>query len=187
MLKKTITYKDLDGNPITEDFYFAISKAELAKMELSYIGGFTQYIRTIVKSENAPAILEAFEQIIAKSVGKKSDDGKRFIKTKQISDEFMQTDAYSQLFMELVSDGEAASVFVNGIVPDDMNSSNVEAKAVPAMAVAAVVSPDKPASEYTREELVNMPTDQFNRIVGTNVMKMSRYHIGVAMDRKMSE
>ena len=117
MLKKTITYTDYNGITRTEDFYFNLSKAEIMEMEMGTTGGMVEMINRIVAAQDAPAIIDVFKKMILTAYGEKSADGKRFIKSKEISEAFSQTEAYSQLFMELATDADAASKFVNGIVP----------------------------------------------------------------------
>lgn len=128
MLKKTITYQDYNGNEITEDFYFNLSKAEVTEMELSRTGGLSNYIERIVAAKDVPAIINEFKYLILKSYGVKSEDGKRFIKSEELSQAFAQTEAYTELFVELVSDAEAAANFVNGIIP---SPKGVENKTLP--------------------------------------------------------
>lgn len=120
MIKKTITYKDYNQVERTEDFYFNLSKAEVMEMEMSTSGGLAEMITRIVAAQDQPAIIKIFKDLILKAYGEKSPDGKRFIKSDELSIAFSQTEAYSQLFMELATDAEAASAFVNGIVPADM-------------------------------------------------------------------
>ncbi|MBF1041161.1 MAG: hypothetical protein HXK92_05880 [Lachnospiraceae bacterium] len=117
MLKKTITYMDYNGSERTEDFYFNLSKAEAMEMEMSTTGGLTETIRRIVSANDTPAIIKIFKEIILKAYGEKSPDGKRFVKSEELSKAFSETEAYSQLFMELATDADAAAKFVNGIVP----------------------------------------------------------------------
>ena len=117
MLKKTITYVDYNGTERKEDFYFNLSKAEIMEMEMGTTGGMVEMINRIVAAQDAPAIIDVFKKMILRAYGEKSADGKRFIKSKEISEAFSQTEAYSQLFMELATDADAASKFVNGIVP----------------------------------------------------------------------
>lgn len=117
MYKKSITYTDYDGVERTEDFYFNLSKAEVAEMNLSTKGGLDVYIKRIIAAKDVPEVAALFKDIIVKSYGVKSDDGKRFIKTKELTDEFLQTEAYSDLYWELCTNDEAASEFVNGILP----------------------------------------------------------------------
>ena len=117
MIKKTITYTDYNGNERTEDFHFNLTKAEVMELEMSTKGGLAEMIQRIVAAQDQPAIIKIFKDLIIKAYGVKSPDGKRFIKNQEIVDEFVQTEAFSELFMELATDADAASKFVNGIVP----------------------------------------------------------------------
>ena len=119
MLKKTITYTDYNGNERTEDFYFNLTRAELMEMELEISGGMQQFLEKIVAEQDAAKIIEKFKDIILRSYGEKSPDGKRFMKSKELVDGFVQTEAYSKLFMELATDAKAAADFVNGIIPQN--------------------------------------------------------------------
>lgn len=120
MIKKTITYSDYNGTERTEDFYFNLTKAEITKMELSIKGGLAEMIKRIVDAQDTPAIIEVFEDLIKRSYGVKTPDGRGFVKKAEDLESFMATEAYSQLFMELATDAEAAAAFVNGVVPADM-------------------------------------------------------------------
>lgn len=117
MLYKTITYTDYNGTERTEDFYFNLTEAEVMEMEMSTSGGLAEMINRIVAAQDAPSIIAVFKKLLLKSYGVKSPDGKRFIKSDALSEEFSQTEAYSQLFMELATNSDKASEFVNGIVP----------------------------------------------------------------------
>lgn len=120
MLKKTVTYRDYNDVERTEDFYFNLSKAELLEMELGTSGGLAEMIRKIVAAQDAPSIIKLFKDLVLRAYGEKSADGKRFIKSKELSEAFSQTEAYSQIFMELATDDKKAADFVNGIVPAGM-------------------------------------------------------------------
>lgn len=128
MIKKTIKFVDYDDNEREEDFYFNLSKAELAEMQLSTTGGLEKMIEEIIKTKDVPKIMEIFKKIISASYGKKSPDGRRFMKSQDILDEFMQTEAYSNLFMELSSDADAAAEFIKGIIPNDLRKEYEAAK-----------------------------------------------------------
>ena len=117
MAKKTIKYEDYNGVEREDDLYFNLTEAELMEMEMGTVGGLAETIEKITKAQDAPAIINMFKSIILKAYGEKSPDGKRFVKSEEISTAFSQTEAYSQLFMELATDADAASTFVNGIVP----------------------------------------------------------------------
>jgi hypothetical protein len=120
MIKKTVTYTDYNLVERTEDFYFNLTKAEVMEMEMSTTGGLAEAIQKIVAAQDAPAIIKIFKDLVLKAYGEKSPDGRRFIKSDEISTAFSQTEAYSQIFMELATDADAAAKFVNGIVPADM-------------------------------------------------------------------
>lgn len=117
MLKKTIKYVDYDGNEREEDFYFNLTQAECVKLQLGTDGGLEKALKKIVAEQDVPKIIPIFEKIILSAYGEKSPDGKRFMKSKEISDAFSQTEAYSDLFMELLKDPDAAAAFINGIIP----------------------------------------------------------------------
>lgn len=134
MLKKTIPYKDYNGVERIEDFYFNLSKAEAMEMELSITGGLTEMIRKIVAAQDTPTIIATFKQIILKAYGEKSPDGRRFIKSEELSKAFSETEAYSILYMELATNANAAAEFVNGIVPKDVDAPMEQQSAKPALA-----------------------------------------------------
>lgn len=120
MLKKTIKFTDYNGVQRSEDFYFNLSKAELLEMEMGTTGGFTETIRKMISAQDVPALARLFKELILKSYGVKSDDGKRFIKNEALREEFMQTEAFSDLYLELATDADAGAQFVNGIMPADI-------------------------------------------------------------------
>jgi len=120
MLTKTITYTDYNGVERTENFMFNLSKAELLQMEMGTTGGFSEMIQKIINTQDIPAIMAVFKDMILKSYGEKSSDGKRFIKSEELSTAFAQTEAYSQLYVELATDTKAGAEFVNGLVPAEL-------------------------------------------------------------------
>lgn len=120
MLKKTMTTVDFDGNERTEDYYFHLTKAELMEWNFSTDGGLEKHINKIIAEQDLKRIIELFKELILKSYGVKSMDGKRFIKSPEQTAEFMQTQAYSDLYMELATNAEAGAAFVKGIVPADL-------------------------------------------------------------------
>ena len=124
MIKKTITYTDYNEITHTETYYFNLSKAECMEMEMSTSGGLTEMINKIIETQDVPAIIKIFKDLILKAYGVKSPDGKRFIKSEELSTAFAQTEAYSVLFMELATNAEEAAAFVNGIMPSIDKKSN---------------------------------------------------------------
>lgn len=117
MLKKKITYTDYNETERTEDFYFNLSKSEVMEMEMTTTGGLAEMITNVVAAQDTPSIIKIFKDLVLKSYGEKSPDGKRFIKSEELGIAFSQTEAYSNLFMELATDSTAAAAFINGIVP----------------------------------------------------------------------
>ena len=120
MLAKKIKYTDYNGVEREEVFYFNITKAELMTQNLMTPGGLETKLKRIINSKDVPELTKYIQDIIKDSYGVKSDDGVRFIKSKELSEMFMQTEAYSVLFMEMVTDNKNASKFVNGIIPKDL-------------------------------------------------------------------
>lgn len=124
MIKKTITYIDYNDNERTEDFYFNLSKAELTEMELTETGGLVNLINKIIAEQDNKAIIKMFKDLVIKSHGVKSADGRKFIKNENTREDFTQTEAYSEIFMELATDADAAAVFVKGILPKEPQDHN---------------------------------------------------------------
>lgn len=120
MLKKTIEYVDFNGVTRKEDFYFNLSKAEILEMELSTAGGFSEHIQRIIDAQDTPTLMGIFKDLILKSYGVKSPDGKRFMKSPELTEEFKQTEAYSKFYIELATDDVASAAFINSIIPADM-------------------------------------------------------------------
>jgi hypothetical protein len=124
MIKKTITYVDYEGESRTEDFYFHLTQRDLLKMQTEYPGGLHKFLMKIVAENNQQKIFEYMEDIIQRSYGEKSADGRRFITgrdDKNVLYNFIQTEAYSQLVMELATNADAAAEFINGIIPEGLN------------------------------------------------------------------
>lgn len=117
MLKQTRTYTDYDGNERTEDFYFDLSKAELMEMELGIAGGMQNFLQRIIDAKDVPELAKLFKMIVLKAYGKKSDDGRLFVKKQEYTDEFVSSPAYSDIYMELCTDSDKAAAFMNAIIP----------------------------------------------------------------------
>lgn len=130
MLTETIKYVDYNGTEREEKFMFNLTKAELMEMEMGTTGGLAEMIQKIVETQDAPSIIKIFKELVLKAYGEKSADGKRFVKVGSdgvpLSKAFSETEAYSQLFMKLATDADAAANFVKGIIPGDIDMSKVE-------------------------------------------------------------
>lgn len=116
MIKKTITYEDFDGNVRTEDFYFHLSKVELTEMYFGPTGGLEKYVQKIINEGDNKRVLEYFKDLILRSYGEKSLNGKQFIKNDELRSSFEQCEAFSELYMEML-DVDKAVEFIRGIMP----------------------------------------------------------------------
>ena len=147
MLKKLIKYTDYNGKERQENFYFYLNKAELMEMELGTVGGMQNLIQLIIDKQDIPEIIKAFKMIILKSYGEKSADGVRFVKSEELSRAFSQTEAYSNLYMELISNADAAAQFINGIVPEDLARAREDKEESDAAVAEAKTEPKAETSE----------------------------------------
>ena len=120
MVVEKIKYTDFNGLEREEEFMFNLTEAEITEMELTTDGGLSDSIKKIIAAQDTPQIIKVFKMLLLKSYGEKSADGRRFVKSDKLSEEFAQTNAYSQLFMKLATNDKAAVAFINGIMPDSM-------------------------------------------------------------------
>lgn len=121
MLKKTIAFTDYLGNDREEDFYFHLNKAEVTEMQLEIDGGLTGMLNRIIQKKSGPDIIKTFKMLIMRSYGVPSPDGRKFMKSKEITEDFLQTEAYNNFFMELVTDAGKAADFIRDILPNMEN------------------------------------------------------------------
>lgn len=159
MLSKKIKYIDYNGVEREETFLFNLSKAELMEMELGTTGGLADMIRNIVAAQDTPQIIKIFKELVLKAYGEKSADGKRFIKVDEkgnpLSIGFSQTEAYSNLFMELATNAEEAAKFVRGIVPGDIDISDIDTNDIPAGVAEMLKQTETPASTNNVVDITN--------------------------------
>ena len=120
MYKKKITYTDYNGTERTEDFYFNLSKSEMIMLETTTPGGYTGLIQRVIESKDNREIMKIFTDLIRRSYGVKSEDGKHFVKNDQVVEDFMNSAAFDQMFTEFFTDENAASDFAKGIIPSDI-------------------------------------------------------------------
>lgn len=120
MQKETITYVDYNGNTRTEDFMFNLTEQELVDMQLTTAGGYAETVKAIIDAKDQPALIAIFKELLLKSYGKKTPDGRRFDKSKEIVDDFVHCPAYSILYMRLVTDDQYAAKFIAGLIPADL-------------------------------------------------------------------
>ena len=122
MFKYSQKYTDYNGVERTDILYFNLSKAELMEMELSTQAGVEEMIRMMIATNDNAKIVQTFKEMILKSYGIKSEDGKRFIKSKELRDQFEQSEAYSEFFMAMIANEDGLQTkFINGVI----NGTNV--------------------------------------------------------------
>lgn len=174
MISETIAFETLSGEPISEEFHFAISESEAAEMAMRHHvkGGseLLEYFQTISDAEDGDKMMDAFMNMIRKSIGYKHEDNIRFVKDPEYTDRFMQSDAYNQLFLRLLRDPEYAQKFLNGIMPAKLQEK-----------IAAETSKDK---EYTTQELLDMSDAEFYKVFGSDEKKWAPGTLLVAYQRK---
>jgi len=129
MIKKTVTFTDFDGNKRTEDFYFHLTEQELTEWELSVDGGLSGVLTRIVNSQDTKTLIGIFKDLLIKSYGVKTPDGRGFVKNEEVLNNFTCTQAFSDIYMELATDDKAAAEFVNGVMPAGLaDKANKEMK-----------------------------------------------------------
>lgn len=177
MLKKTITFNDLDGNPITEDFYFNLSKAELAEMELSVKGGMKARLESIIESEDGAKIIAAYSDILRRSYGRRSLDNRSFVKSQDAWENFVGTEAYDQLFMELITDAKKSAEFIAAIMPKELaeQAGLVSGKTT---TVELPKPPAVPSFSFTENE-INTP------LTSDQILRMSPEEFVALQKRRM--
>lgn len=125
MLTKTITYTDFLGKERTEDFMFNYTKADVQRLLFSTKEGLPDFLKRIVREEDRTKMFGFLEEFVLKAYGEVSADGRRFIKSDELSEGFKQTNAYSELLDEFIDGGdEAIAAFVNAVVPKEALKEN---------------------------------------------------------------
>jgi hypothetical protein len=174
MISETIAFETLSGEPITEEFHFSISESEAAEMAMRHHvkGGseLLEYFQTISDAEDGNAMMDAFMNMIRKSIGFKHENNIQFVKTQDYTDRFMQSDAYNRLFLRLLREPEYAQRFLNGILP-----ANIQKK---------IAEESTKERVYTTQELLDMSEEKFFKAVGTDEKNWSPATLLVAYQRK---
>lgn len=120
MLKRTFEYVDYNGNKRKEDHYFNLTQAEIMEIEMKAEGGMglQDMINRLIAAQDGGTIMDVVKNIIMKAYGVKSPDGRKFVKSKELSEDFAQTEAFSDLYVELLTDSAKTAEFINAIVPN---------------------------------------------------------------------
>lgn len=167
MIKKTIMYEDFNGDTVTEDYFFHLSKADLIELEMSYSGGLSKYLQNIIASGDGAAIISEFKKLLLMSFGEKSADGKRFVRTQAMKEKFLSSEAYSTLFLELVTDADAAAAFVNGIVSSGSTKTLEDIQTPQTGDVPTETGTDVPYGTriISKAELIDMDADELKSLI----------------------
>lgn len=172
MLKRTITYPNIDDEMVTEEFYFGITKAELAEMEMEKPGGFKNYVEALIAANDGKTILTLIKDFIRMTVGHRVNG--RFVKDEEFTAAFMSSEPYSAIFMEFLQNPNSVEDFIKGVLPADLADKFVEEAA----------SAKSPNHEYTEKELLEMSWEEFDRVAGTDAKEMTKEHLQIAFLRK---
>lgn len=171
MFSKTITYTNLKGQEVTQELWFHLNKVEHVELQVSRKGGLQSYMDQIMQAEDLASLVAVFKELVLLAYGEVSEDGERFIKTQELRDRLVQSDAYSALFMELCTDTEAGIKFFNGLVPADV--------------LAEMKKQDGAKKELSDAELLKMSDDDFMTAAGgKNPMNWEPRFLMLATQRK---
>lgn len=204
MLKKTLAFNDFNGDPREMDFYFHLSEADLLDLEVS-ADGFSGRLEVLLKAKDGAALIREIRNLIEKSVGVKSDDGLRFIKNDEIRSKFMDSPAFSTLYVKLLTDPTEAAIFIRGVVPKNIGekitdeaineytkSQSIQStdsdvapeQLTPVTFESTIIETKRPASEFSTEELVSMAQAEFDIRFGTDPKKWEGNVLLAAFRRK---
>ena len=124
MLKKKIAYTDFNGEQRTEEFTFNLSRLDLMKMNDAYSsrGGLADAFNKAMNNNDEQTAINIFIDLILRSYGEKSEDGRYFNKSEEISERFSKTEAFNVLFDELTTDSNAATSFFYGVIPSNLQN-----------------------------------------------------------------
>lgn len=161
MIKKTLKFEDLDGNPVEKDYYFHLTKAEVAEMQLSTADGLAENLRAIVATKDGALIMATFKKLILDTVGVRSEDGLSFLKSAEIRQAFEFSEAYSALFMEMVTQPDAALEFIKGVMPKDL-LAKADLSELEKLAAEAKIPEEKSGLvvEVARKEIGDMSMEE---------------------------
>lgn len=205
MLKLPITYDDFNDVTHTEDFYFNLSAVELIDLQDSFGEDLEKLIQTMVEKKNIVGMMSAFRKIVQMAYGVRSEDGKRFIKSEELWGEFSQSNAFNKLFWELITDAEKNAEFIVGILPGDFDEKMARLTAAQEAVKTQTINLDRPGGraiaegllekeepskkleEYTKEELLNLSSDEFDRLVSRHKGNIPKHVLVVAMTRRTSD
>lgn len=167
-VKRVIQFNDLDGNPVEEVYYFQLGKTDALETDVihEHKDDMEEYVRELAKGKNSRELVKVWQQLLFTAVGQRV--GNQLIKSPEITAQFRFGGAYEQFFSELMESEDGGGEFFMKIMPEDVQERSEEAA----------------KRVYTKEELLDMPDAEFDRIAGTDESKMSREHLLIAFQRK---
>jgi hypothetical protein len=190
MIKQPITYQDYNGVTRTENHYFNLSIDEIAELQGTVGGGDLETLmQMMIDKKDIVGMIGTFKKVMQLAYGVQSEDGRRFIKTPQAWDEFHSSNAFNELFFELLTDAEKSSNFIIGMLPGDFDAKMAKLKAAQDGRSVTVEDAkhekyERTVDDYSREELLEMDQELFNKLVGTDPVKMDKAHLVIAMQRR---
>lgn len=142
MIQRTLTYTDYNGETRTENFYFNLTAAEITRLNFQKKGGLKGIIEKIIKTDDTGRMFALFEEIIQLAYGERSEDGRQFVKSRELSRAFSQTPAYSDLIIGFITDPDMATDFLNELIPADLANGADREKAAEEVKKLADAVPD---------------------------------------------
>lgn len=193
MLKKRIKYTNLDGEPKEKDFYFHLNMAELAEMQVTTQGGLGEYLRSVLARNDSKELLATFKDIIRSSVGERVNEDE-FVKSPEITARFMNSNAYSELVMEMFTNPKMAAEFIEALLPKELierakakmdieTAALLSGEATDEQIEKAVSASAKKFEDYTRDELYAMPDEKFDALLDPNHKNWTKQQRAIAMGR----
>lgn len=183
MLTKKITFKTLDGTSVTRDFYFHLSKIDLAEMDILTPGGYAKKLQEITETSEAHKVYPILKEIILASVGRRSDNGEEFERTEAIRNAFVQSNAYEVFIFDLLGNATNAAEFMNGIIPAELRDAVANGSGV--LEQSETPAKPKELKDYSLTELTNLPIDEFNLLMKkADFRQLSQEVLVLAMQRK---
>lgn len=168
-VKRTISFKNLDGQDVSEDWYFSLDEADAAELDLAHRKDLAEYLADIDKNKNTKEMLNVWRALLFASVGKR--DGNLLVKDETTLRQFKFGGAYKQMFAELVESPDAGAEFFVSIMPDKVQKQ-----------VAA-----EQAKTYTTDEMMAMSDEEFDAAFGTDDTAWDKPVLLAAMRRKNSK
>jgi hypothetical protein len=166
VIKKEITFTNIDGEEVTEEWWFGLEPSDVVDMEIAHLPNPAQYLMQIMEDHDSRALLELWRELMWRSAGKRI--GKLFVKDEATLREFKYGGAYNAIFSEVCSSDDIGAAFFTSILPENIQQKIKE----------------ETNQEFTEQQLLEMSDEDFDRIAGTDTKKMSQQHFMIAYQRR---